>query len=519
MKELYPRYIVPLNASLFDGSKDETKGYALQSLMFGHRIKERQTLYEYLIEFLQVAISRKETVSTEVKSDDYFPIDENINDGGMRYFPTTRMGLKRFIFFPNSKIDGKAKIDYEAYDECINQLKNSIDSEDEDSKLLYIHLIQHLMYGFNSVSQSRSWFDQNMLPICPEAIAPEGMGVKGLRANLSLDVNSEKIDSSFDFHKYTYMCRGGEVYYLHLLQALQEDPEKNRRISENIKKLLERFPQFSTICKFVENIWNKYLDINENTQPVVKNLGAIPSEYMSFGCLAVNEMNNFLNSSIHPFEKIEVLANGIILQMLRAMYGVAFSLQGYKALWVMDMSDPHQPNTEMRKMASACFSSCEEVINNYLYSGYYFYQDQLTNGKKKAKSENEIIRDAKKDSITLFRKLGKQLGVIIPIKGRGTRFTLSEVAIKFLVLSLIPPEGKMTLDAFLDLLYAHYGIVITREHYQEQINKGIFSAVNNLSFFDSNKVAFSQKMKQCGFLRDLSDATSIVENPYKLEAD
>ena len=35
------------------------KKYPLQSILFGHRIQPSQTKYEYLIEFLQVAISKK----------------------------------------------------------------------------------------------------------------------------------------------------------------------------------------------------------------------------------------------------------------------------------------------------------------------------------------------------------------------------------------------------------------------------------------------------------------------------
>ena len=42
-------------------------------------------------------------------------------------------------------------------------------------------------------------------------------------------------------------------------------------------------------------------------------------------------------------------------------------------------------------------------------------------------------------------------------------------------------------------------------------------APGNLSFLEENKIAFSQKLKECGFLRDLSDATAIVENPYESE--
>jgi len=36
---------------------------------------------------------------------------------------------------------------------------------------------------------------------------------------------------------------------------------------------------------------------------------------------------------------------------------------------------------------------------------------------------------------------------------------------------------------------------------------------------EENERAFAQKLKECGFLRDLSDAISIVENPYEREEE
>lgn len=37
----------------------------------------------------------------------------------------------------------------------------------------------------------------------------------------------------------------------------------------------------------------------------------------------------------------------------------------------------------------------------------------------------------------------------------------------------------------------------------------------NFSDFEFNKHAFQDLLKKCGFLRDLSDSTSIVENPFR----
>ena len=105
-------------------------------------------------------------------------------------------------------------------------------------------------------------------------------------------------------------------------------------------------------------------------------------------------------------------------------------------------------------------------------------------------------------------------GIIIPITGPGMRFTLSETMVKFLVLSIIKPKGKLTLDTFLDKLYEHYGIVIDSVHYENEIRKNEKVYIDDLSMLYKNKMAFQQMLKDCGFLRDLSDSTSIVENPY-----
>lgn len=135
------------------------------------------------------------------------------------------------------------------------------------------------------------------------------------------------------------------------------------------------------------------------------------------------------------------------------------------------------------------------------------------------KDDAAVIKKAAEDSYKLFRKMGKTIGIIIPAKGPGMRFTLPENIIKFLVLSIIPPRNIITLDEFLNQLYKHYGIVVGPDEYREEIKNGTIEEVTDLSFMVENKRAFAQKLKDCGFLRDLSDATAIVENPYETERE
>lgn len=492
-----------------------TKPLPLQSYLFGHRVQPSQTKYEYLIEFLQVAISKKTNAQTQKPygSKDMFPIDNDKLCGNIVFRPVTRIGLKRFVFLPKSKLDGKAKVDQQAYNDCIQALEKQITGNSNTKKANCIKIIQNLLNGFSAVNQSRSWFDQNMLPICPEVILPEGMGVKKKRQGLDFEIGNADVDYLFDYHRYTYMCRGGEVYYLHLLNAVNEFPKYKETIEKRLRDMITSFPQFSYLCNFVEKTWENHILIQESDKvPVDKKLGIIPDGFSHRNEQTLSELVNFLNSKAHPFEKMEMLANGIILQLLRAMYLVASTSQASNC-WVVDVNCNGFQNNEAKKTAITAFKKNEEIISNYLYSGLEEFRERLSET-----SDAKIIKDAADDSYRLFRKMGKMIGIIIPITGKGMRFTLSEDIIKFLVLSIIPPQKMITLDEFIELLYKHYGIVIGPKQYKCEMAQGYVAPVGDFSFLEENKKAFAQKLKDCGFLRDLSDATSIVENPYEMEA-
>ena len=501
---------------MYPDVKIDKKEYPLQSILFGHRIQPSQTKYEYLIEFLQVAIAEKRGANKLLEAPTFtttemFPISQAA-DGQFRYLPKLRIGLKRFIFLPKSKLDGKAEVDKDAYKECVKVLESQITGGNATKKKNSITIIQNLLTGFSAVNQSRSWFDQNVLPICPEVILPEGMGIKSWRQKLQFNVNDPEVDEKFDYHKYTYMCRGGEVYYLHLLNAIAEHPEYKTVIELRLNEMITSFPQFSYLCNFVQGNWEEYYVASKEVKTVEKRLGIIPTSFAKRNEQTLSELQNFLNSKSHPFEKMETLANGIILQIMRMMY-LAAATDNESNCWVIDVNCAGHENIEAKKRAIAAFKHNEEVISTYLYHGLEEYRDLLDDKK----DDQAIIKDAANDSYRLFRKLGKMIGVIIPNTGKGMRFSLSEDIIKFLVLSIIPPKQMITLDEFVHQLYIHFGMVIGPEQYKAEITIGSVADVGDYSFLKANLDAFGQKLKDCGFLRDLSDATAIVENPYEKE--
>lgn len=493
-----------------------SKQIPLQSYLFGHRIQDSQTKYEYLIEFLQVAISPKAIEYNNKHYDCMFPINDEHCDNKMQYYPVSRIGLKRFVFFAKSKLDGKAEVDKKAYDQCLKALEEKMVGGNQTQKRNTLAILQSLLNGFSAVNQNRSWFDQNMLPVCPEVILPEGMGIKSWRQGMDFQTCNVDIDSKFDFKKYTYMCRGGEVYYLHLLNAINEFPKYKNIVEKRLSSMINSFPQFSYLCNFVQHTWDDFMAVPpEDVKPLDKDLGAIPISFSLRNKYTLMELENFLNSKCHPFEKMEILSNGLLLQLLRMMY-LAAATEKHSNCWLIDVNCKGYENQEVKKAAINSFKKNEETISTFLYSGLEELRDVLLSDKKE---EAKIIKAAADDSYRLFRKLGKSIGIIIPNTGSGMRFSLSEEIIEFLVLTVIPPKHMITLDEFVNQLYEHFGMVIGAKQYKKEMSNGVLTSVSDLSFMEENKKAFAQKLKECGFLRDLSDATAIVENPYEMEED
>ncbi len=503
---------------MYPSNYKPSKAIPLQSYLFGHRIQGSQTKYEYLIEFLQVAISPKIAEYNSKPLNGMFPVDGDHCDYSIQYFPASKIGLKRFIFFSKSKLDGKAEVDKIAYEQCLKEIEERMEGGNAVQRKNTLTILQSLLNGFSAVNQNRSWFDQNMLPVCPEVILPEGMGIKKWRQPMYFQTGTTDIDWKFDFKKYTYMCRGGEVYYLHLLNAINEYPDYKNIIEDRLNKMITSFPQFSYLCNFIQKTWDDYMSISSDEikeKQITKDLGAIPESFSVRNKYTLIELSNFLNSKCHPFEKMEIFSNGLILQMLRMMY-LAASNENNNGCWLIDVNCKGFENNEAKKAAILSFKQNEEMISTYLYSGLKEMQAVLMNDTN---DEAKIIKNAADDSYRLFRKLGKSLGIIIPNNGSGMRFTLSEDIIEFLVLSIIPPKHMITLDEFIDLLYEHFGMVIGSVQYKIEMNNNRLPHMSDLSFMDENKEAFAQKIKECGFLRNLSDATSIVENPYEREED
>lgn len=488
----------------------ETENLQIQT--YGRRITKDQTVSEYLLEFLLAFIGTDE----KYENNGFRKIDEDINQT-IKYCIKPNIGLKRFVFFENSKAENKFKIDQDAYKKLREILESHVESQYID-KAEVVTILQDLFYGFSSVTKNRGWFAQSLLPISEETIFCEAMGKKSSRAKLELytkegNVNLD-VDFAFEFNEHNFLARGGEVFFLHVIQGLQKEKQYKESIEKNLLDLINSFPQFSILSKWILNTWNKFLyeKTNQQANPYkTKECKWIPKGYERRSTYTVKELNNILYTDTSEFEKLDLLSTGIVLQILRMMTEIAASIakeqESYNITWLIHIPSQNAYDQKVKKLAVDKYKEVEENMEIAVAKMLENVRSDNRTAKKN-KSDLELLKEAYIDSHKLLRKLGKEIGLIIPLKGDNMRMTLSDNLVRFIVLSIVPPGSKMTINTFLKKLYEHYGMVIGSLEYVN-INTNI-----DVSFLQHNLLEFTTLLRKNGFLRELSDATSIVENPY-----
>ena len=492
----------PANAENTRNAKlDENLSIAL----LGNRIHCDQTLVEYLIEFLLVFSSAK---NKDGEGRMRFHSPEETNSSKMVYHVAPNTALRRFIFYNNSKQESRSRIDTEANNELWKYLRETTENGEDD-----IDLIHDLLHNYSIVTRNRGWYAQALLPVAPELLLTDLQGIKK-RQKANWGLFDKEVDDEFDFDKHNFLARGGQVLYLHLLQGLMESDANQKDDREVIEKLLKNMLRCSggevgLLANFVQNEWESHRD-NEFTLRSF-NMGYIQDDFQIRASRFVDEVRNFLSCDIHPIARIELLSQGMVLSLLRAMHIVAVRKNNPEAaepLWVMDMSGMGG-NSNIAKLASESYTAA--------YDSFISAMTKIFDEKGfDEKNRFELLQKGRQNSADIFKNLAKEMKFVIPPRGAHERFSLPESLSSYFVLALVKPGRKITLDTFLERLYEHFRIVIAPAQYRRAIDEGNWTAsVNMADYFEINARCFQNFLKQCGFLRDLSDATAIVENPYK----
>lgn len=480
----------------------------LASLIYGNRFHADQTFIEYLIEFLLIFCAEKDS-----KGNGKLAFHDPCSREELSYTVEPRMGLKRFIFFDKSRRSDSAAVDKMAYQKLLAVLSNKIDDADISERTEFLDALQDLFHGYAVIIRKRTWCAQVMLPVCPEIIFCEAMPKKKVRQTLDWDKlfndpdmkQRKKIDTEFDFDKRNFLARGGELYYLHILLGLQGQEEKRAQLEWLLNYLLTvQGKKMSNIAAFIQKTWEETMDYDESPKQRLR-LAYIPEQaYRGIASNSVDELISFLSCNMHPIKKLELFAKGIMLQVMRMLAVATTTYIGApRECWIIDMKG--STGDIIKKIAATNFRNVENTFVTAL--GHQSIQMEGEDIERRM----QAVRKARKDSLEIFRSKGKELQCIIPTTGPYERFSLPEDSIRFLVLAIIRPGKKMTIDMFLSKLYDNYGIVIGSTEYKQVASKSDDSLANS---FVENKYAFQKFLKATGFLHELSDATSVVINPY-----
>ena len=502
----------PLNAKLENSDNPAIR-------IYGNRIHADQSLYEYLIEFLLVFSSPKKADGEGAMQ---FHDSEALN-----YYVNPRNGFRRFVFYEQAKKTKKVPADKQAYEDIFDILTKHVDADKESDKRMFLLAVQDLFRGYAAVLKKRSWCAQSLLPLCPEMIfceempndnfrskgVPDGwLGKPNKPVSNGCDIENTFYDVSFDLTRHNFLARGGEVYYLHLLQAIKNEPKKKKQLQALLYNLLtEKSGDFSELANWIQTTWERERKLDHDLLIHEMNMGYIPyGAYIRSGRFAVEELTSYLSNRLHPVHRIELMAKGVMLQILRMQIDRTEEYLGIDRLpCIIDMR--RNADRTIKQMSMESLNKVTEAfvsaINKYITENRQSEEVELTD-------EYKLFTRARRESLDVFKNKGKEIQCIIPSNGPSERFSLSEDIVKFLVLSLVPAGEKMSLDRFLEKLYDHYAFVIGPVEYKRCLRDDNMD-VELTNSYNKNKDAFQQFLKDAGFLRDLSDATSIVVNPYK----
>ncbi len=111
----------------------------------------------------------------------------------------------------------------------------------------------------------------------------------------------------------------------------------------------------------------------------------------------------------------------------------------------------------------------------------------------------------------LFIGMAKRIGLLVPRRGAGVRFTLNAQLLRLLVVTTVPIGGRLTYDRFKELLEARHGLVFDIDGFKRASawvdGSGWIFGDNSIDYW------LQEMLEAAGLLIHLSDSCALVVNP------
>jgi len=506
--------------------------------LFGKRFISEQTVLEFMAEFLSVIFSDKWIGGAAVTGP--LPSVEQIKEWpestSLEYKPRIKLNLKLFAFMSGSRVDGRHDVHKEQYKRLVGSLKETVRSNSERSTLDAIAYLESLLRGFQGVGSNRAWCAQTFYPITPSLLTQETIWNETIAARnnpATWEDSTRAFNTYYSVSKHRFMARGGELLYLQLCNVFRLDQSAIESFTEilhldadeaNLDKLYESltkgFPKLAGVYTKPLDKLTEFIDaLDPSTQRLTnkesKRLECewVPEESWPEGYIFAIELSRLLNATLDPVERLELFMTGCALQVLRSICAQSVryadikkseSALGYS--WIFSSSDS---SAQQRRISHRNLQVVMGTIHQALRG-----EELQTNAEKDKKTKAAALYKEADDRYghKLLLSLGKKFGIIVPYTGPGARFIMTDSLLRYLIIALLRPGERVPYQDFLKRMYLHYGIAVEGEHLNDAL---VWSDMPENNAIQPVKGSWLQEMlRASGFLTDLSDAWSIVKNPF-----
>ncbi len=509
--------------------------------LFGRRFFSDQTVLEYLVEFLLVGHSKKKLSDRHGPFNTFFPPWEYLKDWTseeLLYLPPLRLCLKLFAFLGSSKLETRHVSHREQYHNLLKCIEQKIRTDGTIEKDDILRTLENLFLGFQGAGFDRTWCAQTFLPISSSLLGQEIIWneseVKRQNSELSWHDLVYRFKKYFSVSRHRFLARGGELLYLQVCNALrfpgpdltefcrnfslrpeESDPKAlHEALEQHVWQITGQTPRvFDQIAELIDKadgFTTQELEALKGEDDWVA-CGWCPEESRPEGYLFAVELLRLCRAALDPVERIELLSIGCALQVLRSLcaqsvrYAVLSEESrtfggGLGYAWII--SDPEGKERRLKHLSQRNLQVVQRII----------YQALRHEEIRKGAKENLYREADTRYGHKLFLSLAKKIGFVVPQRGPGARFVFDDKILRYLVFALVPPGHRVTYDEFRAALYAHYGIAIEGPELERAVAWSELPPLGSAAVHTGKWL--SERLRASGFLVHLSDACSLVHNPF-----
>lgn len=463
------------------------------------------------------------------------------------YFPKAKLNLKLFAFLGSSRLETRHETHRKHCQELWNSLAQRINAEEEEQREETLALLSNLFLGFWGTGGQRTWCAQSFLPFCQGVLSGELIWneTAARREPELLEWNDvlNKFSKLFTQNQHRFLARGGELLYLQLCNALRQDAEtvqvwlresgreqylttdelNPEILHENLQKAFQKFfartpGELNNLADFIDRKVEPETAKTTDEDGIgarEATCGWCPEESWREGYLFAVELLRLLNANIDIMETVELLQIACAMQLMRSLaaqsyrHSPNFSSSADGLNYRLFFSEPDGINRKRKELSKTTLTDvCREIYDTIRIPEI---RDSVA-----LSDRDRVYKDAdNRYGYKLYCRVGKSIGVIVPRRGAGARFVLTDKLLRFFVLSLMPVK-RMTLDTFKQHIEFHFGFVFDEIRLKDSPNWQEKQA--QLDFNVTHTLFLEQMLEASGALVKLSDSCSLVKNPFCEEA-